>query len=556
MNKGSLASVFKVHDKVTGEPFAIKVHSRAALAAKGQERRISKEFDTLKRCTKEGRGRHVVHLVSAAEEHGRVYLRLEFCPANLLQLASGTPQGVAVEKDVLQWATQTMVGLGDLHSMGVLHRRIEPTHLLINSAGVLKITGFASCARVEEKPVSLAGAPEYRAPEMERGVAQTFAVDMWSVGCTFLRLLGGVGCLPFLHKMAAHGFDDASLTNVSSSCRDLMRRLLKVEVVHRITAQGSLTHSWLKCASVAEPQNPVEALLPQSLADEHGLEEVRGPLLGSGAFGKIFVVRAKKDGQKFAVKVMKRSQFASRGMEEQLANEVEAMQLCRRCQHVVHMYHAKEIESLVYLRMELCKTHLRSFVAKMPRGCAPATTVSKWTAQLFSGLAVIHQVGFIHRDIKLDNLLLSSSDCLKIADFGWAAKLVNKPTGLAGTWQTMPPEMLEDELRPQTEAVDVWGAGCSIMHTLVGRAFVQKALDEGPTGLSSTDPWRAARERQARYLRCIAKLCPILDRQRPSHLPPPCWNFLQKVLTREIASRASVVAALGHPWVDSCPAAR
>ena len=75
MNKGSLASVFKVHDKVTGEPFAIKVHSRAALAAKGQERRISKEFDTLKRCTKEGRGRHVVHLVSAAEEHGRVLLQ-------------------------------------------------------------------------------------------------------------------------------------------------------------------------------------------------------------------------------------------------------------------------------------------------------------------------------------------------------------------------------------------------------------------------------------------------------------------------------------------------
>lgn len=230
--------------------------------------------------------------------------------------------------------------------------------------------------------------------------------------------------------------------------------------------------------------------------------------------------------------------------------EVEAMRLCvehNRCEHVVKLWNAREVEGRVFLRMEMCQTNLHSHVLSLKR-VAPEYVVASWTEQLFSGLADIHHVGFIHRDIKLENLLLSLDGRIKIADFGWCVRIEESPTSLAGTWQTMPPEMLEE--RPQTVAVDVWAAGCSIIQALVGRPFVCKALEEGPTGLSATDPWGATAERRGRFLRCINEALPLTDDHRPPHLSTVCWDFLKRVLAR-VEDRFTVPQALQHQWMSS-----
>uniref|UniRef100_A0A7S0ZQH2 Protein kinase domain-containing protein n=1 Tax=Noctiluca scintillans TaxID=2966 RepID=A0A7S0ZQH2_NOCSC len=553
LSGASFSKVFKVHDKLTGEGYAVKVLSRDEFFAKRSGDLIENEFLALKRCFEEGCSRHIVHLKSVVEENGLVFFRLDLCETDLAHWINLKPACKASEQEVMRYAAQTFVGLADLHSLAIMHRNINPEHLLLVQ-GTLKITGFGSCATLDNPAASPAGSPPYMAPEMLTGVVQTPAVDLWSAGYSLLRFLcgpnmKGLGVLARQQRLR----EDERVKALSSPCIDMLQQLLEFEPDRRIKAFDCISHEWMHNIIVpqaAEVSQPIETLLPSCIASELDLEELKIPLLGAGAFAKIFTVREKSTGMEFAMKLMERSFFAAQGLEEQMIQEVEAMRLCvehNRCEHVVYLWNAREVEGRVFLRMEMCHTNLHSHVQSL-KGIAPESAVASWTEQLFSGLADIHHVGFIHRDIKLENLLLSLDGRIKIADFGWCVRIEESPTSLAGTWQTMPPEMLEE--RPQTVAVDVWAAGCSIIQALVGRPFVCKALEEGPTGLSATDPWGATAERRGRFLRCITEALPLLDDQRPPHLSPECWNFLNHVLAR-VEDRFTVPQALQHQWMSS-----
>lgn len=90
---------------------------------------------------------------------------------------------------------QILRGLKYLHSARILHRDIKPGNLLVNSNCLLKICDFG-LARVEEADSSKAMTQEvvtqyYRAPEILMGARHyTSAVDVWSIGCIFGKLLG------------------------------------------------------------------------------------------------------------------------------------------------------------------------------------------------------------------------------------------------------------------------------------------------------------------------------------------------------------------------------
>ncbi|KAK6458021.1 Serine/threonine-protein kinase BUR1 [Scheffersomyces xylosifermentans] len=93
--------------------------------------------------------------------------------------------------------------------------------------------------------------------------------------------------------------------------------------------------------------------------------------------------------------------------------------------------------------------------------------------QLLRGIQYIHEMKFLHRDIKAANILIDSKGVLKIADFGLARTYHGKPpqlglgpgggerayTGLVVTRWYRPPELLLGE-RKYTTAVDLWGIGC------------------------------------------------------------------------------------------------
>ena len=92
----------------------------------------------------------------------------------------------------------------------------------------------------------------------------------------------------------------------------------------------------------------------------------------------------------------------------------------------------------VYMMLEFCELgDLLVASHRSPYGYFEEEIVAAWAQQLFFGLRFIHVSGIMHRDIKPDNLLRTSTGTLKIADFGWCTDVQEAPTELAGTFVYM-----------------------------------------------------------------------------------------------------------------------
>jgi len=279
-----------------------------------------------------------------------------------------------------------------------------------------------------------------------------------------------------------------------------------------------------------------------------------GPL-GSGAFAKIFRVQDKSTGEYRAMKVINKPNFTMRGIGGQLDAEVNAMRRTSEtswCRHIVKLFGQCEENDHIYLRMELCQCDLLRYTNNQTESRLCESEAAVWTRQLYLGLRDLHCLGILHRDIKPENLLISADGTLRIADFGWCADLRDAPCTLAGTFLYMAPEVL-GEHGIQTEAIDVWSAGVTVLQLLTGRPMLTTYLGPGSSGLSATDPHRATKMKTGWLVAEIAEKCPPPEHKRPADVSWRCWDFIRQLLVPNVYERISVADALAHPWLEEAP---
>ncbi|OQR70609.1 cyclin-dependent kinase 11A-like [Tropilaelaps mercedesae] len=187
--------------------------------------------------------------------------------------------------------------------------------------------------------------------------------------------------------------------------------------------------------------------------------------IARGSFGQVYKA-INPDGHPVALKKLSLHQFDNRRHQIARKDSFREIKVLASLKHrnVAQLLRVVLGSSDVYLAVELCPVQVLS-VAKHN---LPMPIVKSITWQLMTGLKYIHACGLIHRDIKIDNLMLKEG-VLKIGDFGSTASVKEEVwTPQVVTLWYRPPEILLG-CPHQTCAVDVWSAGCVMAELFLGR---------------------------------------------------------------------------------------
>ncbi len=214
-------------------------------------------------------------------------------------------------------------------------------------------------------------------------------------------------------------------------------------------------------------------------------------ILGQGGMGSVMLARSEKDGAAVAIKTLLPEVAVSEQSLKRFMREIEVSSSLRH-QHIVSYIDHGTHNGIVYLVTEYVSGMDASKLAKHRGGKLSYKEVIKIIEQTLAALEFAHTLGFVHRDIKEQNILVDGSFPnyhSKLTDFGLSKSY--KQTGMsgvtmvgdvAGTIAYMPPEQVRDfkEVRPPS---DIYAVGMTAYSLLTGA----HALDIGPNaGIAET----------------------------------------------------------------------
>jgi eukaryotic-like serine/threonine-protein kinase len=214
-------------------------------------------------------------------------------------------------------------------------------------------------------------------------------------------------------------------------------------------------------------------------------------ILGQGGMGSVMLARSLKDGRAVAIKTLLPEVAVSEQSLKRFMREIEVAASLQHPHVVSYIEHGTH-NGMVYLVSEYVGGMDASKLAKTRGGKLHFMEVIKIIEQTLSALDFAHNLGFVHRDIKEQNILVDGNYpnyISKLTDFGLAKSF--KQTGMsgvtmvgdvAGTIAYMPPEQIRDfkDVQPPS---DIYAMGMTAYTLMTG----SHALDISPrAGIAET----------------------------------------------------------------------
>jgi len=197
--------------------------------------------------------------------------------------------------------------------------------------------------------------------------------------------------------------------------------------------------------------------------------------IGEGTYGVVYRARDKRTGEIVALKKI-RMEKEKDGMPVSGLREIMLLQRCKH-ENVVNLIQVVVGRSLssMFLVMEYCEQDLAALLDNMSSPFLEPQTKCIFI-QILKGLAYLHDMDMVHRDLKVSNLLLTNKGCIKIADFGLARELGSPLSPMTPQvvtlWYRAPELLLQAGI--QSSAVDMWASGC-----VLGELLLHKPLLPG-----------------------------------------------------------------------------
>ncbi|WIA37170.1 hypothetical protein OEZ86_014127 [Tetradesmus obliquus] len=281
-------------------------------------------------------------------------------------------------------------------------------------------------------------------------------------------------------------------------------------------------------AAVQAAQKEVKAGAKLKFADLYRL----GQVVGTGHYARVQLAMSLKDGKKYAVKILPKSD-GKEALVQQLQNivkEVAIMRLLADHPNMVQLQQVLQDSTNFYLVMEHCNGG-ELFDQIIRSGHMTEAMAANKAKQLISFLAHAHSKHVIHRDIKPENLLLLKTDrepVLKVIDYGCSTFCVpgKRLCKKFGTPYYVAPEVLWRDYDLQA---DVWSAGVVLFILLSGRPPFNGKNDEDIVAKVRTGH---------------VKMFP----DEWSHVSCSGKALVREMLKLDVTMRPTCQQLLEHPW--------
>lgn len=331
---------------------------------------------------------------------------------------------------------------------------------------------------------------------------------------------------------------------------------------------GEITDEELM-AEVARRKLDVHHSITDSLVRE---TYIVGDKLGHGASGEVYLTTHKHTKHKFALKIIRKDQVMND--LQSMVTEIEIMKRVRH-RHVVSMYELYESPRCQWLILELVTGgSLQEYILKTTQ--YSEESVIRLIMQILLGLQYLHSLGIVHRDLKVENILLQgvgTQSEIKIADFGLSAfvgvgevrtcmlacslllnqlfssvfvlmrhqvgydaeegikrKKYRQLTDMWGTKEYFAPELIKRAYGPQA---DLWAVGCIVYEMLSGDVAFPIHRNEHDSSV-----FKRIQEANVNYSTPVWKDISQLAK-----------DFTVLMLSPDPVKRPNCCEALQHPWI-------
>ncbi|CAN6727502.1 unnamed protein product [Malus baccata var. baccata] len=252
--------------------------------------------------------------------------------------------------------------------------------------------------------------------------------------------------------------------------------------------------------------------------------------LGKGSYGAVYKARDIKTSELVAIKVISLSQ-GEEGYEE-ICGEIEMLQQCNH-PNVVRYLGSYQGEEYLWIVMEYCGGGSVADLMNVTEDALEEYQIAFICREALKGLAYLHSIFKVHRDIKGGNILLTEQGDVKLGDFGVAAQLtrtMSKRNTFIGTPHWMAPEVIQESR--YDGKVDVWALGVSAIE-----------MAEGLPPRSSVHPMRVL------FMISLEPAPMLEDKEKWSLV---FHDFVAKSLTKEPRLRPTASEMLKHKFIEKC----
>lgn len=268
-----------------------------------------------------------------------------------------------------------------------------------------------------------------------------------------------------------------------------------------------------------QPQRAQEGRSPQKMKKKRrkiGLDDFQFlAVLGKGNFGKVMLAESRQTLTLCAIKVLKKDFIVENDEAESVKSEKRVFLTANKAMHpfLLNLHCCFQTENRIYFVMEYISGG--DLMWHIQKSRFSAKRAKFYACEVLLALKYFHENGIVYRDIKLDNILLTTKGHIKIGDYGLCKENMwqgNSTATFCGTPEFMAPEIISG--KQYDRAVDWWALGVLLFQMLLCQSPFK--------GEDEDEIFNAIEHDDVRY---------------PINMPRQTVLVLQALLTKDPASR-------------------